>query len=107
MNLVKKENKVIATCTVKNSGAREGSEVVQLYVHDKESSVDRPLKELKGFEKISLKPRESKSVTIELDETAFSFYHPQQLKWVLEPGVFDIEIGNSSRDIKLTKEITL
>jgi beta-glucosidase len=92
---------------VKNSGKREGSEVVQLYLHDVRSSVERPFKELKGFSKVMLKPGETKNITIRLDKRAFSFYDVSSKKWVAEPGEFDVLLGSSSRDIKLTKRFEL
>ncbi len=92
---------------VKNSGKREGSEVVQLYIHDVKSSVARPFKELKGFSKVTLKPGEVKKVTMKLNKRAFSFYDVSSKKWVAEPGEFDILIGSSSGDIKLKKRFEL
>jgi beta-glucosidase len=86
---------------VRNAGAREGAEVVQLYLRDVESSVDRPLKELKGFRRVSLKPGETQAVTFALDRTAMSFYDPARKDWVAEPGTFEVWIGSSSRDVRL------
>ena len=85
---------------VKNIGNREGSEVVQLYISDLKSSLPRPIKELKGFEKISLKPGEEKTVTLTLDKTALSFFDDKKHDWVAEPGAFEAIIGASSTDIK-------
>ncbi|SFQ64747.1 glycoside hydrolase family 3 C-terminal domain-containing protein [Hymenobacter arizonensis] len=92
---------------VTNSGKTAGAEVVQVYVHDEQSSVKRPEKELKGFQKVFLKPGESKTVTVALDSEAFQFYSEAQKKWVLEPGKFDVLVGSSSRDIRLTGSLTL
>jgi beta-glucosidase len=92
---------------VKNSGQREGSEVVQLYLHEVRSSVERPFKELKEFAKVTLKPGETKNITIRLDNRAFSFYDVSSKKWVAEPGEFDVLLGSSSRDIKLKKRFEL
>jgi beta-glucosidase len=105
--LTQKENKVIVKCTVTNTGSRTGAEVAQVYVHQKQCSVDRPVKELKGFEKVSLNPGESTLVTIELDESAFSFYHPDKLEWVFEPGVFEISIGSASNNLPLKGTIEM
>ncbi len=98
---------VTVSVTVTNSGDRAGKEVVQLYVGDRESSLPRPPKELKGFQKVSLKPGESVIVTFELDERAFSFYDPYRGGWVAEPGEFDILVGSSSRDIRLKAVLRL
>lgn len=86
---------------VKNTGKREGKEVVQLYVYDVKSSVPRPKKELKAFEKINLKPGQSKTVKFELNEDALAFYSNSKRKWVVESGEFKILVGSSSRDIRL------
>lgn len=83
------------------------SETVQVYVSDKECSVPRPLKELKGFEKISLKPGESKRVSINLPKEAFEFYDIYNHKFVMEPGEFEILVGNSSANLPLSKAISL
>jgi beta-glucosidase len=91
--------------TVTNTGDMAGSEVVQLYVHDNESSLPRPAKELKAFDKIALQPGASASVVFTLGEDAFSYYDPAQSGWVLEPGTFTIIVGSSSRDIRQKAEI--
>ncbi|RXM44626.1 glycoside hydrolase family 3 C-terminal domain-containing protein [Flavobacterium sp. YO64] len=85
---------------VKNTGNREGAEVVQLYISDLKSSLPRPIKELKGFEKISLKAGEEKTVTFTVDKTALSFFDDKKHNWVAEPGDFEAIIGASSTDIK-------
>jgi beta-glucosidase len=107
LKLEKKGTKLMVSCLLTNTGEREGAEVVQVYVHQKNPSVDRPLRELKGFEKVNLRPGESATVTIELEEPAFSFYHPERHEWTLEPGVFEIQVGNSSRHIHLSGEVVL
>ena len=93
--------------TVKNTGAVAGKEVVQLYVQDKESSLRRPPKELKGFAKVALAPGESQEVRFTLDERALSFYDPQAGCWVAEPGEFAVLVGSSSRDIRSQATFTL
>ncbi len=98
---------VEVSVTVKNTGDRAGQEVVQLYVRDKESSLARPPKELKGFAKIALEPGESKTVRFVLDQRAFSFYDPYQRQWVAEPGNFEVLVGASSRDIHARAMIKL
>jgi beta-glucosidase len=93
--------------TVKNTGKIDGAEVVELYVGDPVSSVPRPVKELKAFAKVMLKAGESKTVKLTLNSDAFQFFHPEKSKWVIEPGAFTILVGSSSRDIRLSKEITI
>ena len=101
------KNSANVKVTVKNTGKVEGAEVVQLYVKDVKSSVERPEKELKGFQKVFLKPGESKVIELTLDESSFSYFDEKKNAWVLEPGQFELLVGNSSQDIKLRKEITL
>ena len=91
--------------TIKNTGTVYGKEVVQLYVRDVESSISKPEKELKGFEKTGLAPGEEKVVTFILQRDAFTHYDVKRKKWCVEPGEFEILIGSSSRDIKLTHRI--
>jgi len=86
---------------IMNSGEYPGSEVVQLYIQDVESSVERPLKELKGFKKVYLKPGERVTTTFEIDKSDLSFYSESLGKWIVEKGNFNILIGGSSRDIRL------
>lgn len=88
------------TVNVKNTGMREGQEVVQLYISDKKSSLLRPIKELKGFQKVKLAPGEEKAVTLTIDKKALSFFDDVKHEWVAEPGKFEAIIGSSSRDIK-------
>jgi beta-glucosidase len=89
------------TVTIRNSGKRSGAEVVQLYIHDGHSKVDRPVKELKGFERVELKAGESKDVTFTLDRDSFAYYSMAKHEWIAEPGKFEILVGTSSRDIRL------
>jgi beta-glucosidase len=88
-----------------NTGSRPGKEVVQLYVRDVKSSVARPQKELKGFKKVSLLPGESKVVSFDLDDRSLAFYDILKNNWTVEPGVFEILIGTSSREIHQRKFI--
>ena len=88
------------TVTVKNTGSREGQEVVQLYISDKKSSLPRPVKELKGFKKIKLAPGEEKTVTLSIDKNALHFFDDKKHEWVTERGKFEALIGSSSNDIK-------
>jgi beta-glucosidase len=95
------------TVTVTNTGSVRGAEVVQVYVQDVESTVARPVRELKGFAKVSLAPGSAESVSIELDQRAFSFWSVQQGGWVVEAGDFVIGVGANSRDLPLTQTITV
>lgn len=90
---------------IKNTGNVAGKEVVQLYVADKESTVIRPVKELKGFEKVELAPGETKTVTFKLDKRAFAYYSVKIHDWHVETGAFEIMVGASSADIRVTKEV--
>jgi len=91
----------VVTVKVRNTGSRAGAEVVQLYVHDGHSKIDRPVQELKGFQRVELKPGESKKIQFTLDRATFSYWSPEKKEWVAEPGKFEIEVGASSRDIRL------
>jgi beta-glucosidase len=90
---------------VTNTGDRAGTEVIQLYIRDLVSSVTRPVKELKGFQKVQLQPGETTSVAFDITPTLLSFYDIN-MKYVVEPGDFELMVGNSSRDADL-KKITL
>lgn len=92
---------------VQNTGELAGKEVVQLYVGDKESTLARPPKELKGFAKVTLQPGESQTVNFTLDQRALSFYNPYRKEWVAEPGEFEILVGSSSRDIRASATLEL
>jgi beta-glucosidase len=96
---------VQVSCEVKNIGAVSGKEVVQLYVTDPESSHPRPLKELKAFEKIHLYAGETKTVSLLLDKSSFSYWSPDKKDWYLEPGQFKIILGSSSRDLRLSEAV--
>ncbi len=91
--------KLVVTVPVKNTGSREGAEVVQLYISDKKTSLPRPVKELKGFEKVRLNPGEEKVVSFTIDKEALSFYDDRIREWVAEPGKFEAIIGASATDI--------
>ncbi len=98
---------VSVSVDVTNSGKIAGKEVVQVYVHDVESQLRRPPKELKGFAKVELKPGETKTVTISFDMRAFAYFHPGYQKWITEDGQFELLIGSSSADIRCTQTVTL
>jgi beta-glucosidase len=86
---------------LRNQGKRVGAEVVQLYVHDGHSSVDRPVKELKGFRRVELAPGKSTTVSFTLDKSSMAYYSTQKKEWVADPGTFDVLVGSSSADIRL------
>jgi beta-glucosidase len=92
---------------VTNTGKMAGNEVVQVFVHDHQSKLIRPRKELKGFAKVDLQPGETKTVTDSLDFRAFAYYHPSYNQWITEDREFDILIGASSADIRCTETVTL
>jgi beta-glucosidase len=94
------EGNVDVSFTVKNTGTRKGDEIAQLYINDVVSSASRPVKELKGYERISLEPGESKSVTIRLTPEELSMFN-RDMHQVVEPGIFEVMIGASSQDIRL------
>ena len=95
------------TVRVTNTGQLAGSEVVQLYVSDLKSSVDRPLKELKGFKKVFLRPGESRQVELTIGKDALSFYDESRHGWVCEPGEFEALVGNSSETVSQKVRFTL
>lgn len=101
------DGKITFTVSIKNTGKREGAEVAQLYISDLKSSVPRPVKELKGFEKINLKPGEQKEVSFTIDKSALSFFDAATHQWVAEPGEFEALVGASSSDIKTKVKFTL
>lgn len=98
---------VDVTVTVKNTGDRFGKTVVQLYVGDNESTVIRPDRELKAFEKVALQPGESKDVTFTLCKRAFAYWNTQISDWHVETGEFTVYVGQSSRDLTLTDTVTV
>lgn len=88
------------TLPVTNTGCREGSEVIQLYISDLQSSLPRPVKELKGFSKVKLAPGETREVTFTIGKEALSFFDDTRHEWVTEPGKFEALVGASSTDIR-------
>lgn len=98
---------VLISFKVKNTGRQEGAEIAEVYVGDSHASVPRPIKELKGFAKVDLKPGESKRVTVKLDRRSFSFYDVNRKDWKAEPGEFAILVGSSSDEVRLQTKFTL
>ena len=102
------DNPIIVSVEVTNTGKVPGREVVQLYVGDEgERGVLRPVRELKAFQKVDLNPGESKIVEFELTERDFAYYDIHHKKWVAEPGRYIVSVGNSSRDIRALKSVSL
>jgi beta-glucosidase len=93
--------------TVKNTGSKKGMEIVQVYVEDVESSVPRPIKELKAFKKVELNSGETVVIQLELNKQAFAFWNPKTQDWYVEKGKFIIHVGAASNDIRLSKEIII
>lgn len=102
---IKDTDTVTVSLKVKNTGDVAGKEVVQLYVADKTGSVSRPAKELKNFVKVELQPQEEKTVTMQLDKRSFAWYSTQLHDWYAATGMYEIMVGASSRDIRLTKTV--
>jgi beta-glucosidase len=101
------EPPAIITANIANTGARDGSEVVQVYIHPDHPSVPRPDKELKGFQKVFIRAGQQQGISIPLNRNAFSFYDPEKKGWVAEQGDYTILVGSSSRDIRLKSTFKL
>ena len=106
-NLMNQNDSITFTVNVKNTGKRAGAETIQLYIHDVKASVDRPYKELKGFQKVYLQPGESKDVNITINKQALSFYDETAASWKAEAGKFEALVGNASDQLKLKKAFEL
>ena len=104
---MKADGKITVSVQVKNTGDRPGAEVVQLYIADPQASIDRPVKELKGFEKVWLNPGESKKVSFTIDASALSYYDMSRSAWYAEPGEFQALLGSTSSDIRANVTFTL
>ena len=101
------KNPVTVEFELANSGRRAGAEVAEIYVQPVNPSVSRPLKELKGFQKVLLQPGEKQKVTVTLDQSAFAYYDLGKKGWVAEKGEYKILVGSSSRDIRLNGKFSL
>ncbi len=95
------------TVDVTNTGGVAGKEIVQVYVRDLEATLQRPPKELKAFTKVALQPGETRTVTLTLNERAFSYYNPAYKQWLAERGTFEILVGGSSADLPLSQTVEL
>lgn len=94
------DEQITLSVDITNTGSREGKEIVQLYISDKKSSLPRPIKELKGFKKVNLKPGETVSVTFTIDKEKLSYFDPEKHAWIAEPGKFEAIIASASDDIR-------
>ena len=101
-NMMTTGGNIKASVTVTNTGSVEGTEVVQLYIRDMVGSIARPVQELKGFERISLKPGESRNVTFNINAELLKFYN-SDLKYICEPGEFEVMVGTNCRDVQRQK----
>jgi beta-glucosidase len=99
---IKKQEKGIT-----NTGKVYDGEVAQLYVHKDKSVIKRADKELKGFQKVFLKPNETKTVSITLGRDAFQYFDEAKNNWAVEPGTYSIQVGGSSRNVRLNEVITI
>lgn len=97
---IDQQDSIAISLPLRNLSQRDTKEVVQLYVHDEASRLDRPVQELKAFEKVSLQAGAEQQVTLKLDKRSFSYFDEDKNDWVLEPGRFTLRIGSSSRDIR-------
>jgi beta-glucosidase len=93
------------TAQIRNTGSRAGDEVVQLYVRDVDASVKRPKKQLMGFERVSLRPGETRSVSFTVSPERLAFWDEKRQAWIVEPGAFEVMVGSSSADVRLKAEI--
>ncbi len=101
------DSQISISFDVTNTGTRAGSEVAEIYVGDHHAPVPRPIKELKGFAKVSVNPGETRNVTVNLDKRAFSYYEVSKHSWTVAPGAFDLFVARSSADIALQGTVTL
>lgn len=106
-NEISSDEQISFSIDIKNTGNRDGAEIVQLYIKDIKSSLPRPVKELKGFEKVFLKAGESKNVTFTINKDALSFFDADKHEWVAEKGDFEALIGTSATDIKTSVKFNL
>ena len=107
LEIKKQEQEIIISLDIFNVGEHEGKEIVQLYIHDKISSEQRPYKELKGFKKVNLLPNEKKAVEFVLCKDDFSYYSEAKQSWIMENGEFVIMVGASCDDIRIQQTIEL
>jgi beta-glucosidase len=107
MRIDKSPDSLSVSLDVTNTGRRAGAEVVQIYVGQAHCSVERPMRELKGFSKVSLDPGQTQRVTIRLPRESFAFWSPQKKAWTVEPGEFTVEAGDSERNISSAEQVEM
>ena len=107
LNITQKGNSLNVSFKIKNVGDRKGKEIAEVYISQKNPVIFKPVKELKGFEKVELEPGEEKEVNIKLTRDAFKYYNVETKKWSVEEGKYYILVGKSSRDIVLSEEIKM
>jgi beta-glucosidase len=107
ISLPSSDQQVSVAFDVTNTGTRAGADIGEVFVGDRHAPVPRPVKELKGFAKVSLSPGETKNVTVKLDRRAFSYYDVKSHAWTVAPGDFDVFVARSAADIELTGKVTL
>jgi beta-glucosidase len=98
---------VTVTFDVTNTGARKGAEVAQVYLSENHAKVERPERELKGFERMELAPGETKHISVMLDARAFAYWNAQAKKWTIDPGKFTVHVGDSVESTPLTGGVEL
>ena len=92
---------------IKNAGTYSGGEIIQVYAHQKESNISRPPQELVGFAKVHLKPGQVEQAEIRINANDLAYYNFKQHEWILEPGEYELSIGTSSHDIKMTSSLII
>lgn len=107
LKLNQEEDKIKVTFKIKNTGKVIGKEIAQIYISQEKPKIYKPIKELKNFKKVELKPGEEKEIEIELPKSCFEYYNPETKKWSIEEGIYEIQIGKSSKEIVLKNKITI
>ena len=106
-NTIKKDGEVEIQFSVKNVGKMAGDEVAQVYAHDRTADIKVPINQLKRFQRISLAPGESKTLTFKIPASEFSFYSTATNDLTTDPGTWELEVGSSSKDIRLKETFTI
>ena len=107
LKVEQKENELVVTLAVTNTGALEGNEVIQIYVASPRENVHRPIRELKGFNKVNLKPNETKTVTVIINKEELKFWDIKQNRFALEDGSYLVQVGKNSNEIVLEEKVTI
>lgn len=107
LKLNQEKDEIKVTFKIKNTGKVIGKEIAQIYISQENPKIYKPIKELKDFKKVELKPGEEKQIEIELPKSSFEYYNPETKKWSIEEGIYEIQIGKSSKEIVLKSKITI